>query len=160
MGIGSHREFIDNALWRYTGLLEVTKHLLSGVLWWSVRRSHLDCVVLRLVIPNRLDVCGDLTVLQLRPANELGPSSTYECTCTYLEDRHRIPHAMVVPHHRHPPFPRNEACPHRVRGPLAGSCRRGLCLGRCAADDGCVECPTSREDGARPERPESEHSEA
>ena len=128
MGIGSHREFLDNALWRYSGLLEVTKHLLSGVLWWSVRRSHLDCVVLRLVIPDRLDVRGDLTILQLRPANELGTSSTYECTCTYLKHRHRKPYALVVPHHGHAALPSNESRPHRGWGPFAGSGGGGFCF--------------------------------
>ncbi len=43
----------------------MAEHLLGGILQGPVRRGHLDCVVLRLVVPNGLDIRGNLTVLQL-----------------------------------------------------------------------------------------------
>ena len=65
VGVWRHREFFDDSFWWDTGLLEMTKHLLCRRLFWSIRRCHLDGMILCVISANGFYIRSDLTILQL-----------------------------------------------------------------------------------------------
>ncbi len=66
MCIWRYRELLDDTFGSHASSLEMSQHLFRDVLWRLIRCSHLDSMVLCLVCLDRMDVGGDLTVLQLR----------------------------------------------------------------------------------------------
>jgi hypothetical protein len=68
MCVRCHRKFSDNPLWGNIRLPKVSHHLSGSCFVRSIRGGDLYGMIFGVIPSNGSDVCGDLTIFQLRYA--------------------------------------------------------------------------------------------
>jgi len=138
-------KFLHNPLWRNSGLLEVSQHLLRCRLFTTVRCCNLHCMIFCPVSSFRNNVSRNLTIFQLlQHTSERLSKILKKDHITHLQDCHWNPNSLVVPNCCHPTFAGNNTHSNWIWTPFRGL--RGIC-GRRGSSFRSSSCTSSKMNG-------------